>query len=97
MIKAQILSCYVTGKLLFTWTFAQNTKIGRNAGGLKGTRVLILLPHSFIWTANLDLAEAFFSATVSTEMAITTLETKQGTKTLMWEIYSSKITLRMYT
>lgn len=46
-------------KLLFIWTFAQNTEIWRrNGSGLKGTGVLNLLPHSFIWTAHLGLAEA---------------------------------------
>lgn len=48
-------------KLLFIWTVAQNTKIWRrNGSGLKGTGVLNLLPHSFIWTAHLGLAEASF-------------------------------------
>lgn len=74
------------------WTFAQNTKIWRrNTGGLKGTRVLNLLPHSFIWIANLDLAEASFD-TVSTEMAKTTLENPTEYQSSHVEIHCSKNT-----
>lgn len=42
-------------------------------GGVKGTRALNLLPHSFRWTADLDLAEASSTTTASTEMVTTTL------------------------
>lgn len=44
---------------------------------VKETRVLNLLPHSFSWTADIDLAGAS-AATASTEMVITTLENPTG-------------------
>jgi len=52
-----------------------------------------LQPHSFIWTANLDLAEASFD-TVSTEMAKTTVENPKGYQSSYVEIHCSKNTYR---
>lgn len=65
-------------------------------GGVKGTRALNLLPHSFRWTADLDIAEAS-SATASTEMVTTTLGTFNRAPELLRGKSTARETRRGYT